>query len=147
MLGAASLLQYPSIEKACCEFLCQHLHPSNCLRIEQFAHLHSCDTLTSAAHIYCLENFSSVVEFDEFLELPMTCLLSYLASDLINVRNEQDVYESVVKWIKHNVADRKHHLSTLLGKVRLTTVEENYLNNVITRVSFHESNILCRKIP
>ncbi len=41
---------------------------------------------------YTLENFSTVVEHEEFCEIPLERLVTYLASDLIDVRTEETVY-------------------------------------------------------
>ena len=135
MLGAASLFQYPSIEEACCDFLTQHLHPSNVLRIEQFAQMYSCDKLVEAAHTYASDSFSTVIEFDEFLELPLACLLSYLASDSIHVLKEEIVYTAIMSWIRHDLSDRVRHLPTLVEKIRFTAVDSHYLNKVILKVN------------
>ena len=135
LLGASTLFQYPSIEEACCDFLTQHLHPSNVLRIEQFAQLYSCDKLVAAAHTYALDSFSTVIEFDEFLELPLACLVSYLASDMIHVLNEETVYKAAMCWIRHDTENRDRHLPTLLEKIRLTAVDSQYLYNEISEVS------------
>ncbi|ELU15153.1 hypothetical protein CAPTEDRAFT_88338, partial [Capitella teleta] len=55
LLAASSLFQYPVIVDGCCEFLMKHLHPSNCLGIEDFAHLHSCSKLEADAHRFALD--------------------------------------------------------------------------------------------
>ena len=115
MLAAANLFQYPNIVKACCDFLRQHLQPSNCLGIEHFAHLHDCFVLETDAHKFTLDNFSSVVEQDEFLDLSLPSLLSYLASDLIDVRTEETVYVAAMNWIRQNTESRSlyiHEAST-----------------------------------
>ncbi len=45
-----SMLQYPAIVDASCEFLAKHLHSSNCLGIENFAQCHACNKLEMEAH-------------------------------------------------------------------------------------------------
>ena len=133
LLAAASLFTYPAIVEACCEFLSRHLHPSNCLGIEHFAHMHSCAKLELEAHQFALENFSAVVEYDEFLELPPARLLTYLSSDLIDVRNEETVYDAAMLWIHADVEGRLRHLSMVIENIRLTTVDVQYLESVIEK--------------
>lgn len=131
MLAAGSLFQYEEIINACCDFLCKQLHPSNCLGIEHFAHLHSCLKLESEAHQYVLDNYSIVVDHDEFLEIPLHRLLTYLVSDLIDVRNEEIVYISALRWIHHDLNFRKVYASQILSHVRLATIDVSYLSDVI----------------
>lgn len=131
LLAAGSLFQYEGIIDACCNFLSKHLHPSNCLRIEHFAHLHSCSKLETEAHQYALDNFSMVVEHEEFLEIPLQRLLTYLASDLIDVRNEECVYNAVMNWIRHDTDKRQTALPQILNHVRLSLINMDYLSDVI----------------
>ncbi|KAK0052073.1 kelch-like protein 21 [Biomphalaria pfeifferi] len=119
MLAAAHLFQYPAIVKLCEEFLLQQLHPSNCLGIEIFAQLHCCENLQAKAHQFVLENFTSVVESDEFLELPFERLQHYISIDHIDVRSEQTVYSAVKSWVEFDMENRQKYLSELLENVRL----------------------------
>ncbi|XP_005101555.1 kelch-like protein 21 [Aplysia californica] len=123
MLAAACLFQYPAIVSACETFLEQQLHPSNCLGIEMFAHLHSCTGLVEKAHQFALENFTVVVENDEFLDLPLDRLQGYISSDLIDVRTEESVFHAAMRWIKFDLDAREVHLSELLENVRLAVLD------------------------
>ena len=123
MLAASCLLQYPSIVAKCEDFLKKQLHPSNCLGIEMFALLHSCTKLAHEANQYTQENFSSVIENDEFLELPLERLKAYISSDHIDVRTEETVLDCVIRWVKSDLAKREKHLPVLLEKVRLSVME------------------------
>ncbi len=133
MLAAGSMFQYPAIVDSCCEFLAKQLHSSNCLGIENFAQLHSCAKLETEAHSYALENFSNVVEHEEFIEMPLERLTGYLGSDLIDVRNEEIVYLAAMAWVKHDLLNRQRHLYQVLENVRLVTVDRNYLEDVIEK--------------
>ena len=139
MLAAGGLFQYPLIIDACCQFLSKHLHPTNSLGIEHFAHLHCCYKLEADAHQYTLENFSSVVECEEFLQVPVERLQTYLASDLIDVRNEEIVFEAAICWVGSDVSERLPHLCAILEHIRLATIDVSYLEQVVQRHS-HISN-------
>ncbi|KAL3868768.1 hypothetical protein ACJMK2_041532 [Sinanodonta woodiana] len=130
MLAAGNLFQYPAIVEGCCEFLLGQLHPSNCLGIEYFAQVHSCKQLQEDANKYVLENFSTVVKFDEFLELSVDRLLSYIGNDLIDVKNEETVYEAVMRWVRYDKEERKEHLCQLLQEVRLAVIDLTYLEKI-----------------
>ncbi|CAL1544804.1 unnamed protein product [Lymnaea stagnalis] len=119
MLAAASLFQYPAIVSACEEFLEQQLHSSNCLGFEMFAQLHCCTELQKKARQFALENFTSVVENDEFLELPFDRLQSYISSDYIDVRTEETVFKAIKNWVQFDLDEREKQLPELLENVRL----------------------------
>ena len=131
LLAAGSLFQYPTIVEACCDFLAKHLHPSNCFGIENYAQMYSCSELYEKARRFALDNFSVVVDYDEFLELPLDRLISYLSSDLIDVSKEEIVYDSALKWVKYDLDNRKHCLGDVLNHVRLATVDVHYLEDVV----------------
>ena len=52
LLTAANLLQLVDVRDACCEFLFQQLHPTNCLGIKAFADLHGCVELLQQVWFY-----------------------------------------------------------------------------------------------
>ena len=131
MLAAGSLFQLQDIIDACCEFLSKHLHPSNCLGIEHFAHLHSCTKLEAEAHQHVLDNFSTVVDSDEFVEIPLERLLTYLASDLIDVRNEECAYSAAMRWIQHDLEHRQSHAHSVFAHIRLAIVDYQYLCDIV----------------
>ena len=128
MMAAGNQFAYPRIVDACAEFLTKQLHPSNCLEIENFALHHNCSKLQKDANAFILENFSNVVEHDEFLELPPERLKLFVSSDFIDVRNEEIVYEAVMRWVKYDVDDRRNFLPELLENVRLGVLDMHSLS-------------------
>ncbi|XP_061181619.1 kelch-like protein 21 [Saccostrea echinata] len=140
LLSAGSLFEFPAIVSACCDFLKQQLHVSNCLGIEEFAMIHSCKKLQDDAHKYALENFSSVVESDEFLHLSLNRLKEYIASDWIEVQVEDTVYEAVMRWVNYDIDERRRDLCELLEEVRLPVIDLNKLTII-------EHNPLIRSMP
>ena len=131
MLAAGSMFQFPDIMMACCQFLAQHLHPSNCLGIEEFAHMHSCDQLEAEAHQFTLDNFSAVVEYEEFLQLSIAHLISYLSSDLIDIRTEETVYEAAFRWLQYDLDKRKQYLFELMAHIRFATINVDYIEECV----------------
>jgi len=130
MLAAGCRFQYPAIVDACCKFLQSELHPSNCLGIHFFAQLHSCTELDDNAYKYALENFALLVQYDEFLELSIEKLMRFVSSDLIEVRNEETVYNAALRWIKFDLDERRLHILQLLEQVRLPVININNLRNM-----------------
>lgn len=130
MLTAGCRFQYPAIVNACCKFLTRQLHPSNCLGIQYFSQVHSCQELEANATKYALDNFTALVQYDEFLEITLDKLLWFVSSDHVEVRNEETVYNAVLRWIKYDVEERKQYILQLLREVRLPVININNLRSM-----------------
>lgn len=76
---------FSGVQNACCCFLEQQLHPSNCLGIRLFAETHGCEELRCAAEKYILKHFVSLVESEEFLALSSEDVESLIKCDNLTV--------------------------------------------------------------
>ncbi|KAL5236034.1 hypothetical protein ACI65C_003444 [Semiaphis heraclei] len=132
LLAAANLLQFQEVKEACCDFLLAQLCPKNSIGINALADLHSCTKLLTSSKLYIQEHFSKVVEEEEFLSLSLEQVLKWISSDEINVPAEDNVFECVIRWVKHDLGPRKCILPQLMEHVRLPLTTKNYiLKNVI----------------
>ena len=80
--------QITSVARACCEFMASHLHPSNCVGVRNFAELHGHSELVAAADEFMLDNFTSVAQSDEFIEMTPHNLAALVTSAYLNVHSE-----------------------------------------------------------
>ena len=131
LLKASSMLQLSEIVGACCTFLKGQLHATNCLGIATFARAHGCTSLGDRAMEYVQDNFSEVVEGEEFLQLSLDSVLSLLGSDLIQVSSEECVFEAMYKWLMYDLPSRQQHALSLLNRVRLPLLPPLYLSDVV----------------
>ena len=127
LLPAANLMQLSDVKEACCEFLQNQLHPTNCLGIKSFADLHGCLDLLAATNNYIESHFSEVLDCDEFYALDADQVSDLIASDTITVPSEEKVYESVIAWVRHDSGLRGQHLPRLMEHVRLPLLSRDYL--------------------
>ncbi|XP_027738754.1 kelch-like protein 1, partial [Empidonax traillii] len=119
LLAAACLLQLPQVVEVCCHFLMKLLHPSNCLGIRAFADAQGCTELMKVAHNYTMENIMEVIRNQEFLLLPADELHKLLASDDVNVPDEETIFHALMMWVKYDMQRRCNDLSMLLAYIRL----------------------------
>lgn len=127
LLKAASILQLSEVTEACSNFLKQQLHPSNCLGIANYAEVHGCTALADASWRYIQDHFMEVVRFDEYLHLSVEGVKQLLLSDSINIHSEEQVFESMHKWIAHDLQEREKSAHELLGCIRLPLLKPLYL--------------------
>ncbi|KAK4475172.1 hypothetical protein MN116_002255 [Schistosoma mekongi] len=146
LLPAACLLQLTEIQDVCCEFLKRQLDPSNCLGIRAFADTHACRGLLRVADRFTHLNFLEVVESEEFLLLPVSHLVDILSSDDLNVNSEEQVYYAVMRWMHHNLSDRRPYLSYLLEHVRLPLLSPKFLVGTVGTDLLIRSDERCRDL-
>ena len=127
LLPAANIMQLGDVKEACCEFLLNQLHPTNCLGIKSFADLHGCLDLLAVSNTYIESHFAEVLDCDEFYALDQDQVCSLISSDTITVPSEEKVYESVIAWVNHDREQRGQFLPKLMEHVRLPLLSREYL--------------------
>ncbi|NP_001005316.2 kelch-like protein 6 [Danio rerio] len=123
MLEAACLFQFPRIVDACASYLAEALHPENCVGILHLADVHSLESLKTQVHSYIVQNFSQVVDHEEILELPADVLVSLIQHDDLGVTEEEQVFDTVIRWVKAREDDRTALLPRVLTHVRLPLLD------------------------
>lgn len=146
LLPAACLLQLAEIQEVCCEFLKRQLDPSNCLGIRAFADTHACRELLRTADKFTQHKFQEVVEHEEFLLLPVNQLIDILASDELNVRSEEQVYQAAIAWVKYNISERRQHLPLTLQHVRMPLLSPKFLVGTVGADLLIKSDDSCRDL-
>ncbi|KAH7935923.1 hypothetical protein HPB52_015178 [Rhipicephalus sanguineus] len=116
LLLAANMLQVQRITNACCRFLERQLDPSNCIGIAEFCQQHHIRELQDRAERFAEQHFSMVCRLDEFLSLPWSRLFELLRRDSLNVCSEIEVYEALVRWVRHDEHRRAGELERALKK-------------------------------
>ena len=127
LLPAANMLQLHKVKEACCQFLVEQLHPSNCLGIAKFGETYACPVLAKKSKKYIQDHFQEAVEQEEFFQLQPGQLIELLKDDNLSVVSEQIVFEAVIAWVKYNLPDRATILGQLLQYVRLPLLNIRYL--------------------
>lgn len=139
LLSTASLLQLQAVVGVCCQFLLDHLHPSNCIGISLFAESQGCWKLHQASYNYIMEHFMDVIQNLEFRLLPAPDVIRLLSCEELNVPNEEAIYYCLLDWLKHDLPNRQDHLSDLLAVVKLPLLTPQFIaDNVETNVIFRE---------
>ncbi len=136
VFDTANMLGLPRIVKACSEFMCTCVSSANCLGLRQFARLHDLSKLFSAANDFVMDNFAAVSREEEFLMLSVDEVEALVASNQINVQSEEDVYEAVVRWIKHDLEEHGQYTERLYKHIRFPIVSRGFLKNVVKHDDF-----------
>lgn len=146
LLPASGILQLTWVRDACCEFMKHQLDFSNCLGIRSFADTHGCPELQYAADCFAQQHYLEVQESSEFLDLSAEELSSLLESEDLNVQNEEQVFESVMKWARHDPTSRSQLLHGVMKHVRLPLLERSYLVSKVSTEPLVRQNDRCRDL-
>lgn len=130
LLVTANMFELPSIVDCCAKFIAKHISPANCLGIRDFAVIHSLEVLQKTATLYSYEHFSKVSRQDEFVSLSLSQVIALIRRDDIRVDSEEDVYESVTRWINHDIETRADHSDMLYNHVRFPIMSLKFLKDI-----------------
>ena len=132
LLVTANYLLLGRLVDACCDFLRRQLDVHNCWEMYSFAEAHCCGELKRAAKRYILKNFGQISTSSSFLDASIAQLQTLLGMDNLNVPDERQVFDAIIRWVSHDPKARTDHLSDLLKSVRLPYLSETTLNAVLT---------------
>ncbi|XP_062331006.1 kelch-like protein 10 [Osmerus eperlanus] len=147
LLEAADQFCITGIVQACCEFLESQLCLENCIGICKFADFYSCAELRRKAFLFTLHHFEDIAEVsEEFLELSQAQLCDLIEKDNLNAKQEDQVYQAILRWVSHDISNRKNSLPVLLPKVRMALMTpENFLESIRNHPLVKES-LECKTI-
>ncbi|XP_016660877.1 ring canal kelch homolog isoform X2 [Acyrthosiphon pisum] len=131
LLPASNVLQLDFVNRACVEFLQKQLDVLNCIDIKKLADLHNCTELMSSSEAYIKQNFLEVIKGDEYLSLSCEDLGNLISCNDLAVPFEEKVFHCVIKWVKHDLDQRKNVLPQLMEHVRLPLLRPDILDNVV----------------
>ena len=91
----------------------------------RFAENHACDKLKSASEAFIHNHFLQVVHEEEFLDIPKHTLNTFLQSENLFIESEYQVFTAAMKWILHQVSERRKYVYEILDNVRFPVISQN----------------------
>ncbi|RUS89059.1 hypothetical protein EGW08_003170 [Elysia chlorotica] len=144
IMQTASMMQISTIEHICSTFLVDHLHPSNCLGIRDFAHIIGSFHLRKVSDKYCEANFFEVSQHEEFLKLDVDEVIGLISRDSLKVAKEEEVYAAVMRWVAFDPERSKNDVSLIMEHVRLPLVQWDFLIKEVSKDKLFVTNEDCR---
>ncbi|KRT79769.1 BTB And C-terminal Kelch domain containing protein, partial [Oryctes borbonicus] len=145
LLPAATMFQVTNVIQACCDFLERQLDPSNAIGIANFAEQHGCNELCRKANQYIERNFSQICQEEEFLQLNAMQLVTLIKKDELNVQEEKEVYNAVLKWVKYDEDSRHQKMEHILCAVRCQFLTPKFLNDQLAKCDVLKKTPACRE--
>ena len=146
LVMVADYLMIPSLKRKAAVFLQNEmLNVSSCLALESFASQYDCKQLRQAAVSFQTENFVDVSRSEDFTLLDSRKLQELICMDELNVAEEEEVYEAVMTWVKHDLPSRECTLPELLKSVRLFSMSKSSLRRILDQELVSKS-LACTRI-
>ncbi|PSN56988.1 hypothetical protein C0J52_04246 [Blattella germanica] len=137
LLPVADQYEVMGVVQQCCQYLLEELRPENCLGIYKFARHYFCRDLEERGRRYIRHNFKQILQCStEFKDLSAEELESILCDDELNVRNEELVFEAVMKWTEADLPSRKQYLKILIHCVRYGLMSFKFFTDVVMHNRF-----------
>lgn len=131
LLMIADYLIIPSLKTKASNFLENSVSASNCLALESLASRYNCESLKQAAVACKLENFVAVVTSEDFRALDAENVKELICKDELNVSEEEEVYQAVIAWVKHDLPSRECLVPELLKCMRLFSMSKYSLRKIL----------------
>lgn len=145
LMQAASMLQYCSLFEACSAFLQTQLGAENCLDMLRLAEALHCNSLQERAREVAARCFPAVAASDDFPALSLDELADVLGDDRLCAGEEQ-VFEIMLAWVRHDVPARCGALHALFPKLRLRHIHPTYLFQFVAGEPLVQASPLCLEL-
>lgn len=146
LVFAGDYLLIESLKEKGTFYLEDTLSPSNCLSLRAFSEKYVCDELKRKSESFILDNFVAVSKSEEFLCLGSSEIEKLISMDDLIVETEEQVYEAVISWVKHDIQKRKEDFARLLSKLRLGSMSKYYLAEYVENEELVSENLECTRL-
>lgn len=141
----ANMYQIPSIFSVCVSYLQEKLVLGNCLAIFRLGLLLDCPRLALVAREFICERFQVAVRDQDFLQLGPSELAMIITSDALNIEREEQVFEALMDWVRHDESNRLKDLPELLHCIRFRLIAVDYFKEKVERHQYVQFNQEIKK--
>ena len=141
----ADYLIIPSLKTKASLFLQGSISTSNFSALESFACQYNCESLQQAVVTFKCENFVAVTKSEDFRTCGVEKVKELICMDEINVSEEDEVYQAMIAWIKHDLPSRECLLPELLKCVRLFSLSKYSLRRILDE-ELVSKNLACTRL-
>ncbi|XP_019875864.2 actin-binding protein IPP isoform X2 [Aethina tumida] len=146
LMIAADMLELSEVVDGCTEFLMKELHPLNAIGIYKFAEDHNWKQLRNASIDYIEKNFPKICNEDEIYELDKEEFINFLRSENLKIELEYEIFQAAIRWITHNLLERRQYVFEILRHVRLPLISPGLLEKSIAQCTDGSLKIALRSV-
>ncbi|KAI8518081.1 hypothetical protein Bbelb_040980 [Branchiostoma belcheri] len=146
ILQTAHMLLLDKIVQYCRDFIEDNLCPFNCLGVLCLADLYGFSALKKKARNMTASNFQDVTKDEEFISLSAQEVANLLGEEHLSVTNEDDVVNSVIRWLDNAPETQQTAMLKILQEIRLSCVRVSVLQRLESHPVIRESAKCLAKI-
>ena len=80
-----------------------------------------------------MDHFSEIEQHNDLMLLGFDDIAELIADDNLNVKEEETVYDAIIRWIEYDLEERSIFLPKLLQLVRLSLIGDQFIGDNIGR--------------
>ena len=145
LFAQADYFLIPSLKALSSKFILQTLDISNCIMAYYFAIKYEWKELQNGAREFIVENFVAVAGTEDFLNLNVEEIVEWISSDEIIVKEEEEVFQVIVKWMETNQKSKDVGFLQLLSHVRCMYVSRSYVFSIMLQHPLVNTSPACTK--
>ena len=142
LFAQADYFLIPSLKALSRKFILQTLDLSNCTMAYYFAIRYQWEELQNGARDFIFANFVAVARTDDFLNLSSKEIEEWISSDKIVVKEEEEVFQVIVKWMENGNKEDLDFLQ-LLRHVRCIYLSRSYVFTIILQHPLVKASTAC----
>ncbi|CAI6350816.1 unnamed protein product [Macrosiphum euphorbiae] len=140
LLIASRFLMLNDVEKECLKYLEQNIDIGNFMTVKRIADRNEIKDLHELFLSYVLKNYNNVVKSNTFLSFSFELMMELIQSDDLHAE-EEEAYESIMMWLKHDLKERLKCLPELFKSIRLSLMSIDYLDDIVQEEELIRSDI------
>ncbi|XP_077295653.1 kelch-like protein 5 [Arctopsyche grandis] len=127
----SKMINARELEEYCLVYLKKIRDSKNSIFIEDFAKKYGYLQLLEPTNLNIAENYTEIIQEDEFVNMNCERLGVLLQSDDLNVAREEQAFQKLKIWVQKNYETRKKHFDTLLKYIRLPLLPVQFILNEV----------------
>lgn len=123
----ADYLGLDDVKEECVNFLSSCIECDNFFEINRLAETLNSTSLAKICDKFMRDNFDDILQTNECLNLHFTHLRDLLSGNNLKLLSQEKVFNAVMRWMMHDINERKNLLGDLLSLVKLADLSADYI--------------------
>ena len=145
VLKAADYLQVQDLMTHCADLMTRILTEKNAITIWMFAKQYNLESLVSRSQYILSSKFVFILKQEEFLKICPTYITDFMKLRCETI-TEENMYESIMKWVDFDSDDRCKYFSSLFQLLDLNKINKTFLCEVISNNKLVHDDCKCSEM-
>ncbi|XP_060861689.1 kelch-like protein 3 isoform X2 [Metopolophium dirhodum] len=144
LLTASDFLLLNDVKKECLNYIEQTIDIDNFMTVKSIYDINKIRDLHELFLSYILKNYNNIIKSNTFLSFSFELMMELIQSDDL-CAEEEEVYESTMMWLKHDLKKRLKYMPQLIKSIRLCLMSVDYLDSTVQEEDLIQSDNTCMR--